>query len=205
MRLSLFVALPATVLLVTLAEPVVVLIFQRGEFDAFAAAETSRALIAQGLGIWMVAAVRQLATTYYALGDTRTPAVIALLDFVVFVSLALALRPALGHVGISLAVTGASLAQMLLLWWRLGRRTGELDTRAVVRSGAQTLLASAPAAAVAWLVARVLTAPGAGALGRALPGIVASLLFVGIFLAAARLIKHPELEMLWRAARRRAR
>ncbi len=204
MRLSLFVAIPASVLFVALAEPVVVLIFQRGEFDATAARETARALMAQGLGIWMVAAVRQLVTVYYALGDTRTPAVISLLDFIVFVGLALALRPSLGHVGISLAVSGASLVQMLLLWWRFSRRRSEIDTLAVVRSGALTLLASLPAALLAWWTARALIVPGAGGLARAAPGILASLVFVAVFLVCAHLMKHKELQMLWRAVRRRA-
>jgi putative peptidoglycan lipid II flippase len=204
MRLSLFVALPASVLFVSLAEPLVILIFQRGEFDALAARETARALAAQGLGIWMVAAVRQLSTAYYALGDTRTPVVVSLLDFGVFVGLALALRAPFGHVGISLAVSGASLAQMVMLWWRLGRHTPAIDSRGVIRSGALTLLASAPAGAAAWSIAHVLTHPGAGPLGRALPGLLGTALFMLVFLVSAHLMQHKELEMLWRAVRRRA-
>jgi putative peptidoglycan lipid II flippase len=203
MRLSLFVAVPATLLFVTLAEPITVVIFQRGQFDVTAARETARALAAQGLGIWAVAGVRQLVTTFYALGDTRTPAVVSALDFLVFVALALALRPILGHVGISLAVTGASLAQMLLLWWRLGRRRPEIGTAEVLRSGTLTLLASVPAAAISWLVARALTRPGAGEIGRAMPAVLGGAAFLAVFLVSARLLKHKELEMSWRALRRR--
>jgi putative peptidoglycan lipid II flippase len=203
MRLSLFVAVPATLLFVTLAEPLTVLIFQRGHFDASAAHETARALAAQGVGIWAVAAVRQLVTTFYSIGDTRTPALVSALDFLVFVGLALLLRPNLGHVGISLAVTGASLTQMLLLWWRLGRRRPEIDTRGVLRSGTLTLFASVPAAAASWLVARALTRPGAGEIGRSVPALLGSLAFVAVFLVSARLLKHKELEMSWRALRRR--
>jgi putative peptidoglycan lipid II flippase len=203
MRLSLFVAVPATLLVVSLAEPLTVLIFQRGEFDALAAHETARALAAQGLGIWAVAAVRQLVTAFYALGDTRTPAIISALDFLVFIGLALALRPSFGHVGVSLAVTGASVTQMVLLWWRLGRRARHIGTRDVLRSGTSTLLASAPAAVVAWFVARALARPGAGEIGRALPAVLASLAFAAVFLALARLLKHTELEMLLRSLRRR--
>jgi putative peptidoglycan lipid II flippase len=203
MRLSLFVAVPATLLFVALAEPVVVLIFQRGQFDATAAAQTARALFAQGAGIWAVAAVRQLVTAFYALGDTRTPAVVSALDFLVFLGLAVALRPSLGHVGISWAVTGASVAQMLLLWWRLGRRRPEIETLAVLRSGALTLACSVPGAAAAALVARMLTRPGAGEIGRAVPALAGSAAFVAVFLVAARFLKHKELEMAWRALRRR--
>lgn len=203
MRLSLFVAVPATLLFMALAEPLVVLIFQRGEFDAAAAAETARALAAQGAGIWAVAGVRQLVTTFYALGDTRTPAVVSAVDFVVFLTVALLLRPSLGHVGISCAVTAASAAQLVLLWWRLGRRRPEIDSGAVLRSGTLTLLCSLPAAGIARLVARALTRPGAGEIGRAAPALAGSAAFVAVFLVSARLMKHKELEMAWRALRRR--
>lgn len=203
MRLSLFVALPATVLFVVLAEPLVVLIFQRGEFDAVASVETAKALAAQGLGIWSVAAVRQLVTAHYALGDTRTPALVSAADFGVFVLLAVSLRPILGHVGISLAVSGASLAQMLLLWWKLPR---DLDASGgIVRSGLSTLLASAPAAAAAWGIARLGSGAEAGAFARALPGLLGSLAFILVFLLSARLLGHKELHLLLGAVRRRAK
>src|SRR5262249_39301265 len=48
MRLALFIALPATLLVVSLAHPLVVALFQRGKFDATASQETARALVAQG-------------------------------------------------------------------------------------------------------------------------------------------------------------
>jgi hypothetical protein len=66
-----------------------------------------------------------------------------------------------------------------------------------------TLLSSLPAATVAWLVARALHRPNAGEFGRALPAVVGSLAFVAVFLVSARLMKHKELEMSWRALRRR--
>src|SRR5262249_14885857 len=129
-KLTLFVAIPATVLLVCLADPIVTLVFQRGHFDALASHETARALMAQGAGIFMVAIVRQLVAVYFACGDTRTPVAVSLMDFIAFVGLALLLRGPFGHVGISMAVTGSSAVQMALLWWRLGthlesRKLGE--------------------------------------------------------------------------------
>jgi putative peptidoglycan lipid II flippase len=203
MRMSLFVALPATVLVVVLAEPIVVLIFQRGQFDALAAHETARALAAQGLGIWLVSAVRQLVSAYYAIGDTRTPPRVAAFGLCVLFGLALALRPSFGHVGIGLAVSGASLVRMLLLWWRLQRRLPSIDTVGVLRSAAATLGASAPAAVVAWAVARAFWVPHAGALQRALPGMLACIAFSAVFLATAHFMKHKELALLLKTIRRR--
>ena len=53
MRLSLFVAIPCSVALVAIGEPIVVLLFQRGQFDAFAAHQTARALAWQGGAIFI--------------------------------------------------------------------------------------------------------------------------------------------------------
>ncbi len=192
MRLTLFVAIPATALFVGLSEPLVVLLFQRGQFDAEAARETARALVAQGAGIWLVACVRQLISTYYALGDTRTPVVVASLDLCVFVTLSLVLRPSLGHVGIGFAVSGASAAQALLLWLWLKKRLPELRMAEIGASALRTTLA----AGFALLAARTvlwLTPHGSGALGRALPGALGALTFLAAFFSGALALKSPEL------------
>jgi len=70
MNLAMFVAIPASVGLLALSEPIVVTVFQRGAFDATAAHETARALFWQGGAIWTVAAVRQTVPALYALGDS---------------------------------------------------------------------------------------------------------------------------------------
>jgi putative peptidoglycan lipid II flippase len=205
MRLALFVGLAASALFVVLAEPLVIAIFQRGEFDRAAAHETARALAAQGLGIWMVAAVRQLVAVYYALGDTRTPVIVAAIDLGVFVALALGLRGPLGHVGISLAVTGASAVQMTLLWLLLGRRLSSLRLGEVGRSALKTALAAGAAAGGAlWAARRLESMFGDGPIERMLPGVLAAAIFGAIFLGAAWLLKSEELATIGAALRRRS-
>jgi putative peptidoglycan lipid II flippase len=203
MRMALFVALPATALFVGLAEPLVVAIFERGEFDPVSSQQTAYALMAQGAGIWMVAMVRQLLAAYYALGDTRTPVVVAAADLGVFVALALGLRGWLGHVGISLAVTGASAAQMALLWLLLRRHLADSRLAEVARSAGRTLLCVAPAAAVGVTVARALnTMLHAGAFERLLPGICGTAAFGVVFLALAWLLRCEELQTISSVLRR---
>lgn len=194
MRLTLFVAIAASALLVTLAEPLVVSLFQRGQFDATASRETARALVAQGAGIWAVAAVRQLVSVYYALGDTRTPVLVASLDLIVFIALALSLRGPLGHVGVSAAVTGASIAQMLLLWFQLRKKFALPHGGEILRSALKTLLASAVAAGLGVASAGMLAqaAPDSG-LGRLAPGLGGAIVFGTAFFAVARLVRSEEL------------
>ena len=201
MRLALFVAIPSSVALASLAEPLVVTLFQRGEFDAVAAHETARALVWQGAGLWTVAAVRQLVPAFHALGDTRTPVIVSAIDLVVFIVLAVTLKAPFGHVGISMAVSGASFAQMVLLLAMLARRLGTLRGRELAFSISRTVAGSLVAAVGGWGAARLLwpASPASGAagqLGRALPGVVGSVVFAALFVFAAWGVRAPELDMV---------
>jgi len=203
-KLALFVAIPATALFVGLAEPLVVVLFQRGEFGAESARETARSLVAQGAGIVVVAAVRQLLGAYYALGDTRTPVIVAALDLTVFIALALGLRGSLGHVGIGWAVTGASTVQAMLLAVLLIRKLPTVRHHGILSSALRVVLASAGAVLLGRTVAGTLAPdPAAGALERALPGVAGTTAFTLAFIAFALLLKSPELWTLIREVSRR--
>ncbi len=207
MNLAMFVAIPTSALLVVLAEPVVVTLFQRGAFDGVAAHETARAVLWQGGAVWAVSAVRQTVPAFYAMGDTRTPVAVSAADLCVFVVLALALRGPMGHVGISVAVGASSAAQTALLLAFLARRfEGHAagTARALLASSLRTVAASAVASLAGWGAARLLApAAGAGAVARALPGLAGGAAFAAVFLAVAWGLRAPELDEITAAVRRK--
>ena len=206
MSLALFVAIPASVVLVVLGEPLVVMLFERGKFDAVSAAETARALAWQGGAIWTVAAVRQTVPVFYALGDTRTPVIVSALDLIAFLVLAVVLRGPMGHVGISVAVAGSSFVQMALLVLALRRRLGFIDGARVAWSGMRTLGASLVAGLGGWGVARLLGGlEHGGGFARLVPGVVGLGVFGGLFALAAWGLGSPELESIVQGVRRRLR
>ncbi len=196
LRLALFAAIPASALLFVLSEPVVSLVFERGHFDAMASQETGAALAAQATGIVFVAAVRQTVIVFYALGDTKTPAAIAFLDFLVFLGAAWLLKGPLGHVGISWAVSFSSVAQLALLLVALRLRVRRLLSAALARSLLTTVAASAVAAAGAWACSRTLSDNRAAIAG--------GLVFGFVFLGSAALMRSPELRDVLRPLRRLA-
>ena len=204
MRLALFVSIAATALLVAMAEPIVIAIFQRGQFDAQSANNTAKALVAQGVGIWTVAAVRQLVAVYYALGDTRTPVLVAAIDLCIFVTVALLLGPRLGHVGIGLAVSAASAAQMALLWILLRGRIPTLFMAEISVTVVRTLAAAVPAASLAAYAAHRLSKllPDS-AIHRIAPGLAGCAVFAGAFLVLAHLFGSRELAVLREGLRHR--
>jgi putative peptidoglycan lipid II flippase len=205
MRLSMFVAIPASVALVALGEPIVVLLFQRGEFDALAARETAKALAWQGGAIFAIAAVRQLVPTLYALGDTRTPVVVSALDSVAFIAMAVGLRGPFGHVGVSMAIGGSTAVQAALLLVAVKRRLGTIRAREIGLASARVLAASTLGALGARATAHLLTGLSSSPAGRALPGAVGSLVFVALFVGGARALRVRELGDVVAPIRRRLR
>jgi putative peptidoglycan lipid II flippase len=201
MSLAMFVAIPASVALVCVGHPLVVLMFERGQFNALASSETARALAWQGGAIWTVAAVRQTVPVFYALGDTRTPVIVSALDLCAFIALAVMLKGPLGHVGISIAVAGSSAVQMLLLLGALRRKLGTVGMSSILSSSLRTLLASLLAGASAWGAATLL-ASSMGERG-ALPGLCAAVVFATVFLVAAWGARSPELDGLLAGVKRK--
>jgi putative peptidoglycan lipid II flippase len=78
-KLILFITLPAMVGLIVLREPIVALLFQRGEFGSDATMLTAYALLYYAIGLWAFSAVRIVVATFFALQDTRTPAQTAII------------------------------------------------------------------------------------------------------------------------------
>jgi putative peptidoglycan lipid II flippase len=203
MRLALFVALPASTLLVVLAHPLVVVCFQRGEFGAEAAKQTALALGAQACGLWAVAASRQLVPTFYAHGNTRVPTAAALVNLGVFVALAWGLRASLGHAGVGLGFSAGNVAQMAVLWILLRRELPSLRLREIGASAARTTLCCAAGAVAGWALVRAL-GPMSEATGspRMLPGVTGVAAFAAAFVLLAVVLRSPELGLLARALRR---
>jgi putative peptidoglycan lipid II flippase len=198
LRLALFVSIPASVALVILAEPTVRAMFQRGAFDAFATEQTARALVWQGGSLFTVAVVRQVVPMFYALGDTRTPVLVSVADLVVFIVMAVVLKAAWGHVGISAAVAGSSFAQMLMLVVLLRRKLGSLHGAEIASSAGRTLLASLIGAVGGRSVVHLF---GGGP--PVVTGVVALSVFGALFAVAGWGLRSPELDALASALGRR--
>lgn len=124
LRLALYVAIPSSIGLIVVGEPLVRLVFQRGMFDATATTETVNALRWQGAAVAGVAIARQTSSLFFAMGDTKTPTVVGAIDLVVFVVAAILLRGPLGHVGVSAAVFASTAVQAGLLAFLATRKLG---------------------------------------------------------------------------------
>ena len=132
MKLAMLIAVPAAVGLLVLAEPLVVSLFYRGEFDEHAVGMTSLALQAYAVGLVGFSFVKILAPAFFAREDTKTPVRIAVIALAVNLALSIASAWYLTrigytgtHVGLALATSVAALLNAGLLYRGL-RRDGIL-------------------------------------------------------------------------------
>jgi putative peptidoglycan lipid II flippase len=191
-----FTLMPAAAACVVLADPIVRLLFQRGEFTPDQTPVVASALAAFSIGLVFNGMMLMLNRGFFGLQLPRIPTAIAAANLILNTVLYAALYR-VGTWGIPLAISLANIAGTAALLVALRRRLGRVDFRAIVRAYARIAAASAVLAAVAFPVWWALDQ----ALDRSFPGQVLSLgsgLGAGAvaYLLACRALGVRELEAL---------
>ncbi len=193
--------LPATVGLVALGRPLVVLLFERGAFETTSTEAVVWALALYALGLVGHAGLEIIARAFYALHDTFTPVWVGGLAMGINVALSLTLPGLFGgvgyppHAGLALANSVATLLELVALLLLIRRRMGGLDGRRILTTCAKSGLASLVMGAVllGWQAALPNAGPwvlGGGGilLGTAVYAVTALLLRMEELWAVMRLI-----------------
>ncbi|WP_020588632.1 murein biosynthesis integral membrane protein MurJ [Desulfobacter curvatus] len=192
-RMVFFLIIPATVGIIALNRPIVLLLFGRGAFDLTAVDQTGRCLVFMVLGLWAVAGTRLFVALYYALSNIRLPFMAGLVSIVCNVLLCQFFVQHMGVTGLSLAVSLSGIIGFVLLvasgpFGLRGRAVLVCACRAVFMSVIMYFL-------VKWIwnfwtdyskiiqAAGIVISIGAGA---------------GCYLLAAHLTSNPEMAMLTR-------
>lgn len=121
-ELALFLSLPSAFALFVIAEPIISVMFERGEFTPADTIATFHALMAFAVGLPAFVLVKILSPAFYANGDTKTPFKIAMKCIVVNFSFNIMLMFPLHHVGMALATTIASWLNVTMLTLELRKR-----------------------------------------------------------------------------------
>jgi len=152
LRYTSFVIIPVAAGLGILAEPIIKLLFERGEFSAETSRQTAAAVQALALGLWGTSCHSMVTRALIARKDTRTPTLIGICSLLIglFLSVGLMGRPAaptpgpiarailtfqsgleeigltmsLGHVGLALASSIGSTVAFILAALIVARRIG---------------------------------------------------------------------------------
>ncbi|HUJ11520.1 MAG TPA: murein biosynthesis integral membrane protein MurJ, partial [Verrucomicrobiae bacterium] len=151
-RLAFFLCVPAACGLWVLATPVISAIYQHGRFDAFATAQTVACLRAFAVGLVAYAAIKIIAPTFYALGDSRTPMFVAVASIIVNAGLdyLFAVVMEMKTAGLALSTSFVALTNFFLLMMLMRRKIGRIEARALLRALVRIGIASALMTAAAW-------------------------------------------------------
>ncbi len=162
-------AVPSAFGLIVLAEPIIALIYQRGEFTAFDTNMTAWALTAYAFGLAAYAAIKVLSPAFYALDDAKTPMYISLASIVVHVPASFGMMQLLsnvgvnperpngfGHAGVALATSIVATLNFLALSWFMRRRIKRLNGREIGAAFLKIVFAAAIMSVVCYFSYRYL-------------------------------------------------
>jgi putative peptidoglycan lipid II flippase len=203
-----FANLLAAAIALTLAEPIVRLIFERGKFTPDATHRAALALACLAPGLLMFSMSNILARAFYALKDIKTPVVISVFCLILNLGFALWLVQARREAGLATANTLSACFNVTLLIYALRRKLGRLELAALRR----TLLVLVPAAVLAGVVAAALASVWEKQFGHHtlplklgavfIPGGIASVAYWIIAYAAKVPAAHEMLSLLTRLRRK---
>jgi putative peptidoglycan lipid II flippase len=146
------VLVPASVGMILLAEPIVRLVFEYGEFDAGSTDITSGALVFYSLGLAFNGASLLLIRTFFGLQKPWLPTAVAGVGAVLFAPLAIGLAEVMEIDGIALATSIVSLVTFVVLFALLRRELGGMDTRLLAHGFILSLAIGLIAGALAFAV-----------------------------------------------------
>lgn len=150
LRQTFFLIFPAMLGLIVLRKPIVIALFQGGQFSAQDAERTTAALAIYGAGLLSFAWVKVAVSGFYARQNTRTPVIIASMSMVLNILLNFLLVGPLGLRGLALATSISFTVNFLLLYLRLCEYYGRLWDEAFLNALLRMTLAAIVMSALAY-------------------------------------------------------
>jgi putative peptidoglycan lipid II flippase len=204
MRQILFVLLPATAAILALSDPIIRLVYQRGEFNPHDTQIVATALFWFAFSLPTNGVYLLQTRTFFSLQRPWQATGLAVIDLVVSAAAAAVLYKPFGIGGIVAGTGIGTSAAVFAQAYILRRKFHGLELGRLLSTVIRISLASAALAAVGWVLWDVLD----NALGRSTPAQIISLgtgLIAGgiAYLAVARMLRIAELEQILRLLRRR--
>jgi putative peptidoglycan lipid II flippase len=192
------VVIPVSVLFMVLRNEVILILFQRGKFDAAATGQTATVLIFMLVGAFAFAASTIVPRAYYATQDTLFPAIYGTVAVMLSIPLYWIGLNVMGTLGVALAASLSAIMQVLVLYALWNRRNQNGQSRSVYYLYLKMMAFSVPLGIfLAWFKSAVLAPINASTLvGSLMVCIVSGLVFTIILLAAGYGLKIKEISRL---------
>lgn len=126
-RLVFLLSLPASILFLVLADPIIRILYERGNFTPEDTIQTSKALQFYSIGIMGAASAKVVANTFYSLKDPNTPLKATWISVFANLFLSLILMRFLQFKGLALATSLSALLNLILLLMGLRKKLERID------------------------------------------------------------------------------
>ncbi len=200
-----FFLAPITVLFLLLRAQFVRVIVGAGEFDWTATITTANTLAFFTCSFIAQSLVMILSRAFYALRDTSTPLVLAIVTDILALVAALWLKPSFGVVGLGMAFSLSAIVEAALLWVALRQRIGSLGERSILKSSLVIFIGSLAAGLVIQIVKPLVVAryPLTTFVGVLLEGLVAGGLGLMTYVLVSAALGSSELMDIVASVRRK--
>jgi putative peptidoglycan lipid II flippase len=209
LRDTVVVTIPAAIGLIVLAEPIVRLLFQHGEALTRDSVAIARTLQGFAVGLLSFSSFQLLTRSFYAMQDTKTPAIVNVGAACVNIAAAFLYTWVLplGLRGMALAHATSYVVGAALLFWLLRERLGALDGARIARTVAKVSLAAIVSGGAAFAVTELWTVPVSGEHLLLQAARVGSAILLGmlVFVISALILRVGEVDDLRKAVLRRFR
>ncbi len=204
--LSAFTMLPLGALMISLAMPIVKVVYERGAFKGADSQLVASLLIANGIGMFVYLSRDVLVRVFYALGDGNTPFRISMINIFMNAILDYFLIKPFGAPGLVLATVGVNCGSVIMLLFMLNRRLGGLPliewSLPVLGLGAASVAGGITSYATLQIMQQYLNGQE-NLIILLLELAASSLIGLGVFSAIASIMKLPEVDMFTSRLRQR--
>lgn len=150
LRAVFLIVLPSSVGLIVLREPIVKMLFERGEFDALSTMRTASVLLFYSIGLFAHAGQTIIASAFYAVQDPKTPMKMGIFALIVNTILNFILMGPMKESGLALATSIAGIGEFLILLWLYSKKVKDFPIRNVVYSFFKIFAASLCMGLLSW-------------------------------------------------------
>ncbi len=164
LRLAFLLTIPCAVGLIFFAEPIISLIYQRGEFAYFSTQQTAAALQFYAVGLVAYSGIKVLAPAFYALNRRNLPMMVSFFSIATnyLLNQVFTFQLGFGHRGLALSTSLVAIINFAILYLMMARHIEGLETRMLLKNLGKLALASLPLALVCvaanrWLFAGLAT------------------------------------------------
>lgn len=191
----LFLAIPASIGLILLRQPIIAFLYQRGNFNAHSTEQVAWALLWYAAGLVGHSLLEILARAFYALHDTRTPVIVGIVAMGLNIVFSFAFSSLfirvgwLPHGGLALANSLATAVEAITLIILMRNRLNGLISGSIIKGLAQSVGASLVMGIA--LTTSLQLLPSAQAWLKTLIGLVVG---GGVYLVAILILRVPEIQ-----------